>query len=415
MLTVRLGLDILASYVFWYPLVMSITWMIGGVLFFLRKEKKPVPPMTETPLVSILVPCYNEQATIAETVSHLNSLDYPNYEIIVMNDGSTDDTEAVLRELCQKYERVRVVNLKQNAGKANALHLGLLASNGEIIVGVDADALLDKDALKYIVPHFTTPHYGERVGAVTGNPRVRNRSSLLARIQLCEFSSIIGLIKRAQRILGKVMTVSGVIVAYRKRALLDCGLWDRDIITEDIAVTWKLQRRFWDIRYEPRALCWMLVPETIAGLWKQRVRWAQGGIEVILRHWDIFFDWRQRRLVPVYLEQLCSIIWSILWTVFTIWLIVGMIAQADAYLPVYWSGSYLSLICLLQFIIAMTIDRRYDKGLMKYYLWAIWYPILYWYVNAFVIVRAIPKALMQKGGNEQRFAVWDSPDRGIGE
>ncbi|MGV2687283.1 glycosyltransferase, partial [Clostridium perfringens] len=120
--------------------------------------------------------------------------------------------------------------------------------------------------------------------------------------------SIIGSIKRTQRILGKVMTVSGVIVAFRKKALMDVGMWDRDMITEDIAISWKLQKRFWDIRYEPRALCWMLVPETLKGIWKQRVRWSQGGQEVVLRHWDIFKDWRQRRLWPIYIEQILSII-----------------------------------------------------------------------------------------------------------
>ncbi|RYD02013.1 hypothetical protein N752_26535 [Desulforamulus aquiferis] len=230
--------------------------------------------------------------------------------------------------------------------------MGLIASKGEIIVGIDADALLDVDALSYMVPHFTTPRFGERVGAVTGNPRVRNRSSLLSKVQLCEFSSIIGLIKRSQRILGKVMTVSGVIVAFRKSALLDCELWDRDVITEDIGVTWKLQKRFWDVRFEPRAICWMLVPETLIGFWKQRVRWAQGGIEVLLRHGNIFLDWRQKRLIPIYLEQLASICWSISWIVVTITFILKMITTKTFIYPVFWSGSYLALLCLVQFVIA---------------------------------------------------------------
>ena len=91
-----------------------------------------------------------------------------------------------------------------------------MPQKGEILIGIDADAYLDPDALKYMIPHFMTPNYGERVGAVTGNPRVRNRSSLLAKIQLCEFSSIISLIKRTQRLLGKVMTVSGLLLHFEK-------------------------------------------------------------------------------------------------------------------------------------------------------------------------------------------------------
>ncbi|MDF2590967.1 MAG: pgaC [Clostridia bacterium] len=403
-------ISLISSFVFWYPLTMSIVWIIGGILFYHRREKKPPLPLTETPMVSILVPCYNEEETIENTIENLDKLNYPNYEIIAINDGSKDRTSEVLMTLASRYEKLRVIDLRTNAGKANALYLGLIASRGEFLVGIDADAYLDYNALAYMIPHFTTPHYGERVGAVTGNPRVRNRSSLLARIQLCEFSSIISLIKRTQRLLGKVMTVSGVVVVFRKQALMDCGLWDRDLITEDIGVTWKLQKRFWDVRYEPRAICWMLVPETLVGLWKQRVRWAQGGLEVMLRHWDIFFDWRYRRLIPVYMEQVASLIWSIAWIILVLITAIQVILGTQNFFNIMWQGQYLALICLVQFFVAMSIDKRYDENLLKYYLWTIWYPILYWYFNAFVILRAIPKALFRE---KKKFATWDSPDRGI--
>lgn len=398
-------------YVFWYPLVMSTFWIIGGILFYYRRERKPPLPLTETPMVSILIPCYNEEDTIENTIDHINNLNYPQYEIVAINDGSKDKTEILLDNLAKKYEKLRVIQLKTNAGKANALYLGLLASKGEFLVGLDADAYLDPDALRYMIPHFITPHYGERVGAVTGNPRVRNRSSLLARIQLCEFSSIISLIKRTQRLLGKVMTVSGVVVVFRKSALLDCGLWDRDLITEDIGITWKLQKRFWDIRYEPRAICWMLVPETLVGLWKQRVRWAQGGLEVIMRHWNIFLNWKYRRLIPIYIEQIFSIFWAISWIVLLVISIVQFVIGRQQIFSMFWQGQYLSLLCLIQFVVAMTLDKKYDEKLLKYYLWAIWYPTFYWYFNAIVILRAIPKALFRD--KNKKFATWNSPDRGI--
>ena len=399
-------------FVFWYPLTMSMFWIVGGLLFYSTKEKTELPPLEETPLVSILVPCFNEEDTIEETINHLEKLNYPCYEVIAINDGSRDQTEEKLKSLSLISQKLRIINLKKNEGKANALYLGLIASRGEILVGIDADAILDKDALKYMVPHFTSPSFGERVGAVTGNPRIRNRSSLLARVQVCEFSSIIGLIKRSQRILGKVMTVSGVIAAFRKSALIDCGLWDRNIITEDIGITWKLQKRFWDVRYEPRAICWMLVPETIKGFWNQRVRWAQGGVEALLRHGDVFLDWRQRRLVPVFMEQVFSILWSISWLTTTIILIYQILTKGDIFYPIFWSGTYLSLLCIIQFFVAMFIDRRYDDGIMKYYLWAIWYPTFYWYFNALVVIWAIPKALLSR--NSEGFARWESPDRGLG-
>ena len=95
------------------------------------------------------------------------------------------------------------------------------------------------------------------VGAVTGNPRIRNRSTLLGRIQVGEFSAIVGMIKRAQRSYGQVFTVSGVIAAFRKSALHDVGYWSNDMVTEDIDISWKLQLAGWSIYFEPNALCWV--------------------------------------------------------------------------------------------------------------------------------------------------------------
>ena len=304
-------LHVIEEFVFWYPALMSVAWVVGGILFYFGNERRGPLPLYETPMVSILVPCYNEAETIAHTVMELSKLKYPNYEIIAINDGSSDNTSEVIQCLLPKYRRLRFVDLKENNGKANALYLGLIAAKGEILMGVDSDSYLMPDALNYIVPHFTNPYNGERVGAVTGNPRVRNRSSLLAKLQLCEYASIVSLIKRTQRVWGKVMTVSGVVVAFRKRALLDCNLWDRDMITEDIGVTWKLEKNFWDVRYEPNALCMMLVPETVKGLFKQRKRWSQGGMEILRRHYDVVGHWKTRRMILVYLEQITSIVWAI--------------------------------------------------------------------------------------------------------
>lgn len=399
----------LETFVYWYPIVMSTIWMIGGLVFLERIERKKPLPVTKTPMVSILIACHNEADTIASTIERLNHLDYPHYEIIAIDDGSTDKTFAVLSKLLDSYERLRIVQMKKNAGKANALYHGLLCSKGEILVGVDADSYLEKDALLYMIPHFTNHNSGERVGAVTGNPRVRNRSSLLSKIQLCEYASIISLTKRTQRILGKVMTVSGVCVAYRKRALLDCHLWDRDLQTEDVAVTWKLEKKFWDVRYEPKALCWMLVPEKLSNLWKQRRRWTTGGIEVLWRNRDVYVQWTERRLYLVGFEQLFSCLWAICWLILLIIGVINLLNGADVF-TYFWKSQFLSVICLAQFITAMILDSRYDKTLTKNCLWAIWYPLVFWYINSLVVLVSIPKTIFMKRG---KYAVWKSPDRGL--
>lgn len=401
---------IIELIVFWYPIVMGMLWVIGSLIYYFRIERKDPLPLNETPFVSILVPAFNEADNLEEIVTKLDDLDYPDYEIIVINDGSNDETSEIATRLTSRFERLRFVDLKENSGKANALYLGFMAAKGEFLVCVDGDSYLDRDCLRYMIPHFTNPNNGERVGAVTGNPRVRNRSSLLAKIQLCEYASIISLIKRTQRIWGKVMTVSGVVVAFRKQALLDCGLWDRDLITEDIGVTWKLEKNFWDIRYEPNALCWMLVPETLKGLYRQRKRWAQGGQEVMFRHAGIFKSWRRRRMYPIFFEQVMSLAWVLLWLLLTLTELIRLCYDAGSYMPYLWKSQYLSVICMLQFTIALSLEKKYDKDIFKYMVSAAWYPVIYWFISGIVALMALPSTISSHG---KKLATWKSPDRGI--
>jgi biofilm PGA synthesis N-glycosyltransferase PgaC len=423
--------DIFAYFVFLYPCYMSFVWMIGGLLFSIRRETKESIKLDDHPLFSIIIPAFNEDNIIEPIVENLNDLNYPNYEVIVVNDASTDNTGKILDQIALNNQPwLRVVHLEQNRGKANALNMGILISNGHFLLTIDADCMLDKEALNWFAYHLLS---GSRVAAVTGNPRVWNRTSLLGKIQAGEYSSIIGLIKRTQRIIGKILTVSGVLAAYRKSAILNCGLFDSDTVTEDIDITWKLQEQFWDVRFEPRALARILVPETLGGLWRQRVRWAQGGLEVLIKHFRIWHDIRYRRFWPIYLEYTLGVIWVLSLTgIVIVWLIVTLIKSlcslsfVAAYCtpliafgqtmpeitnPLYpqWYGMVLSLTCLLAFIVSFVIDRKYEKGIMKYYFWVVWYPLVYWFIMAITTLRAIYIVLFKK----KRSATWKSPDRGL--
>lgn len=399
----------LSQFIFWYPFLMSLFWVAGSLLFFRSRERSKTLDFEEFdwPFISIIIPCYNEEETIEETIRHLARIAYPRKEIIAVNDGSKDDTANILRRLVQSYDELRVIDCKENRGKANALHIACHASRAEYLVTIDSDAILDPYAAHYLIHHFFLR--GERLGAVTGNPRIRNRDTLLSRLQLVEYASIIGAIKRTQRILGKIMTVSGVVTAFRKKALVDVSLWDRDMITEDISVSWKLQQKFWDIRYEPRALCWMLVPETLEGIWKQRIRWAQGGQEVILRYWRMLFDWRHRRIWPIYIEQWVSLIWSYSWVMITLYYLVTADSIQKLFIWFTFSSFTLVLLSLVQLWISLKVDSSYDQ-ITSYYVWAAWYPIIYWILNAVIVMFALPKAI--KSRFKKGYATWSSPDRG---
>lgn len=410
-------LDALFQFAFLYPIVMSFFWMSGGLYYYFRRERhararNDPPPMAVMPFATLLIPCHNEGENVDDTIGAALAQQYPDFEVIAINDGSRDDTAERLNALAAIHPRLRVIHLDRNLGKANALRMGALAARSEYLVCIDGDALLDEYATHWMIWHLTS---GPRVGAVTGNPRIRNRSTLLGRLQVGEFSSIIGMIKRAQRVYGRIFTVSGVISGFRRTALHRIGYWADDMVTEDIDISWRLQLDHWDIRYEPNALCFILMPETLKGLWRQRLRWAQGGVEVLMRHSVDMFTWRKRRMWAVLVEYLLSVVWAYTMLLIMVLWVLGKFITLPPALYVHtllpsWHGVILALICMLQFASSIIIDRRYETAVGRNYFWMIWYPMAYWMLSLFTTVVAVPKTLMRRRRGR---ATWVSPDRGI--
>ena len=408
------------GFIYYYPLFMAYIWMFGAIIFYFRFEwrqqgnTEQLPELTEYPPVSILIPCYNEAENIRETVEILLQQKYPVFEIIAINDGSKDNTLAILQDLAIQHHQLRVINLHTNQGKAMGLRTGALLANSEILICIDGDALLAPEAIAWMVRHFID---NPLVGAVTGNPRIRNRSTLLGRIQVGEFSAIVGMIKRAQRSYGKIFTVSGVIAAFRKSALHNVGYWSNDMVTEDIDISWKLQLAGWSIYFEPNALCWVLMPETIDGLWKQRTRWAQGGTEVLLRYFHALFHWSSRGMWLLYSECLISIIWAFLILLHLLYAPLELLTESTRQslhdLSPSWTSMLLSLTCLIQFGVSLFIDSHYESrtgGVARYYYWMVWYPIVYWLINVGTTIVGSINAIKKKRGQR---AIWITLDRGL--
>ncbi len=403
-------------FVFYYPLFMSYLWMIGALIFYWKERQDPPYRQPEAlpdyPKVAVLVPCFNEGDNAEETLGHALALDYPNFEVIAINDGSSDNTAAVLNRLAHQHEKLRVVHLAHNQGKAMALQAGSLLTDAEYLLGIDGDALLDPHAATWMLCHFLQD---ETVAAVTGNPRIRTRSTLIGRIQVGEFSSIVGMIKRAQRSFGRLFTVSGVITAFRKSAVHEVGYWSPDMLTEDIDITWKLQRAGWNIHFEPNALVWILMPETFQGLWKQRLRWAMGGAQVLIKNIDVLFQPKLNFLWPLLCELVLTLVWSYLMLFMAIlWLIhfvvpLGIAGVSSPFLP-YGTGMLLGVTCLLQFALSKWMDSRYEPSLGKNYFWMIWYPFVFWLITLTASIVAFPKVLLRGDGQRAR---WVSPDRGM--
>lgn len=391
------------NFVLVYPIFMSMLWGFGALLHFIIWEREKEVELETEPFVSLLIPCYNEEECITEVVCKLQNLNYSNLEIILIDDGSKDNTAMIIDQLAEKFLNVRVVKSDENRGKANALQLGFLCSRGEYLVCIDADSYLDQDAIKYLVHPFIE-NEGKNIGAITGNPLVRNRNTLLGKIQTVEFASMIGSIKRAQRVSGVMMTISGVVASFRREALADIGLWDCDMITEDIAVTWKMHQRDWEVVYEPRAICWMLVPETLKGLWNQRVRWAKGGIEVLIRHFKPTLK-KRKFVLWLLIEQILGITWAFLWLTF----FIDKVIIHHQFGMFWFQLLFLMLVSVVQFSIAIVICSRYDKELYREIPAIIWYPVVYWYINTLVVCVATLKTIFIR---KKKHATWSSPDRG---
>jgi biofilm PGA synthesis N-glycosyltransferase PgaC len=413
--------ELILDFVFFWPLFMSVLWITGGLYFWFQLERhwpwgndRPPPKLEGNPLISILIPCFNEEKNARETIEAALDQRYENIEVIAINDGSSDNTAQILHQLAQECSKLRVIQLAENQGKAVALKAGAAAARGDLLVCIDGDALLGRDTAAYMAaPLIEYPH----VGAVTGNPRIRTRSTLIGRIQVGEFSSIIGLIKRTQRIYGRVFTVSGVIAAFRRQALADVGYWSPDMVTEDIDISWKLQLRHWTIFFEPRALCWILMPETLKGLWKQRLRWAQGGAEVFLVNLRRLFRWEHHRMWPLFVEYALSTTWAFACAVTVLLFIASHLVSmppnltVESLFPPEFTGLLLGVMCLMQFLVSLFIERRYEKRVAGSLFWVIWFPMVYWTISLFTTLVSFPKVMLKRKRSRAR---WISPDRGKG-
>jgi biofilm PGA synthesis N-glycosyltransferase PgaC len=323
--------------------------------------------------------------------------------VVVVDDASTDGTREAVRPFVES-RRVRLVAKERNEGKAMAINDALPVTRGEIVLIMDADAAPDPMVLRWIVPHFQSA----RVAGVTGNPRVANRETFLAQLQLVEFTSIISLLRRAQRIWGRLLTMSGVVGAFRRSALLDVGLYSPEMATEDIDMTWKLQTAFYDVRYEPRALVWMRVPRTLRGLVVQRRRWALGLAQVLRRYGRVAVSWKMRRLWPVYYEASLSILWAYCFVILTtFWIIsyaMGIPPVGVSPIPNWW-GMTIGTLCLVQLATGVILDARYDRTVARYFPVAVIYPVVYWMLQALITVFTTPAGLI-RGGRKGAVTQW---------
>jgi cellulose synthase/poly-beta-1,6-N-acetylglucosamine synthase-like glycosyltransferase/spore germination protein YaaH/peptidoglycan/xylan/chitin deacetylase (PgdA/CDA1 family) len=289
----RLGFQmfslLMASIVFVFyigDILMTFRLLLVGTLAIFDRLRgnrhDKLPPVEFNPPVAILIPAFNEVLVIERTVRAALMSHYPNFRVIVIDDGSSDKTYQVAKAAFQhEIATGKVIVLtKPNSGKAEALNYALKFVTEEIFVGIDADTVIAREALTRLVPHFLD----SRIAAVAGNAKVGNRVNLWTRWQALEYITSQNFERRALDALGAVSVVPGAIGAWRTAAVREAGGYHIDTVAEDGDLTMALLENGYRVVYEDRAIAWTEAPVNANGLMRQRFRWSFGIMQAVYKH-----------------------------------------------------------------------------------------------------------------------------------
>jgi len=258
------------TFIFLY---LSIVWLN----FLFLQEQEEDSEITSYPRVLLSVPSYNEEETIITTLSSLLALDYPDsrLRIIVVDDGSSDSTVLRVRSFLKSdkcaAKRTRLIRHHTNKGKGAALNTALRAEEADLFGVVDADSIVEPEALRALVPHFDDPE----VGAVVSVIRVQEPHNFLERIQRIEYA-LVSFMRRLQGSLQALDVTPGVLSLYRRSVLLELGGFDEDNLAEDFEIGMRLKYYNHKVNFERRSFTRTKVPTDFRAFWKQRVRWTRG-------------------------------------------------------------------------------------------------------------------------------------------
>jgi cellulose synthase/poly-beta-1,6-N-acetylglucosamine synthase-like glycosyltransferase/spore germination protein YaaH/peptidoglycan/xylan/chitin deacetylase (PgdA/CDA1 family) len=255
------------------------------------------PDGSGAPQVSIIVPAYNEEVNAVSSMENLLRTDYPNFEIIFVDDGSKDGTYEKVKLAFKDNRRVRVFT-KTNGGKASALNFGIQQSEAPFVICIDADTKLLSDAVSKLMMHFGEVEYhnGKKVGAVAGNVKVGNKVNLLTRWQSIEYISSQNFDRKAFAFVNAITVVPGAIGAFRKAAIEEAGGFTTDTLAEDCDLTIRMLRCNYVIENENNAIAMTEAPETVKMFIKQRFRWSFGVMQTFWKNRDMLFSNRNKSL-----------------------------------------------------------------------------------------------------------------------
>ncbi|MBU3136125.1 glycosyltransferase family 2 protein [Clostridium gasigenes] len=281
--------------VIWVVIFMNIILVIGGYIYYTKiHDKKMKEELDYYPFVTVMVPSHNEGVVIKRTAESLLRLDYPKerYEIIIINDNSSDNSEEILNQVKDKYKgrNFTVINTDSvtgGKGKSNALNMAFNISRGEYLAIYDADNTPEPKALKYLIQ---TIDEDPKLGAVIGKFRCRNKNvNLLTAFINIETLSFQWMAQAGRWQIFNLCTIPGTNFVVRRKLIEEMGGWDTKAITEDTEISFRLYRMGYKIKFMPLAVTWEQEPQTLKVWFRQRTRWAKGNIYVVIKNAKYIF------------------------------------------------------------------------------------------------------------------------------
>lgn len=289
-----------------YGIAIIPGFMNSFTALSLMMDKRPTRQILPSyPGLTMLIAAYNEAASIEDTLVSINIQNYPaDLQVIVINDGSKDETAAIVRQAQARFPWLTLLDLEQNAGKAHALNEGIKLAKHDLVITVDADSYLHQSALVNIVERYLLDPPNTR--AVAGKILVRNsRENLLTKTQEWDYFLGISATKRMQSLYQGTLVAQGAFSIYDRNALIEVGGWP-ECVGEDIVLTWALLKAGYRVGHCEDACLFTNAPTTLRVFIKQRQRWARGMMEAFIKHpsilikprlstffiyWNLFFPW----------------------------------------------------------------------------------------------------------------------------
>ncbi len=322
-----------ALLIVWPALLFDLGRSIGKAVVLpidvILRSLRPPPRDFKPKLISVIIPARNEEKTIGSCIESVLENNYPRKEIIVVDDGSEDNTYLIAK----KYEEtgiVKVVRKEPSEYKASAVNYGLLFTRGEIVLSLDADTLISRDSLEWIARYFED----ERLVAGSGNLKVLNRNvNILTKLQAYEYFISFDMGRRTQSLLRTLLIIPGAASIYRRSLLESLGSVDR-VFAEDFDVTLKFHKVRGKLIFMPEVLAWTDVPVNWRSWIRQRIRWSRGQIHSLRRHSQLFF--RRRFGMPGLVGApdmiLMDIVLLFAWFIWLLWVIIAQISIYNLFL-----------------------------------------------------------------------------------